>query len=306
MNAVLEKPRASKAPKAKAPAKSSPAAEEANAPSEEWSFMEGKALAALMVRETGRRPAAKDADLDASYRDPGQKQDNFTAPFLDLLLKEPRLVGGFSAALSSMLAEGMITEGCMPESTAKISYKGCTTHTPAEQYESTNVYTEAPLDEQLAKFALEDYGSHAVEEVPKQAGQVVDSVTTSSPEFHKISRDAIEHAGMKVQQAVHLLEIVEDDFCTAVVYGLTRIAKTLPQEVTELMGRSDMGDYLTGALSDLSNSLLEVTEVLITVNNGIEDTALHAVVSLLQFAKAIVDDATDEGMRLSHKARDAA
>lgn len=140
-------------------------------------------------------------------------------------------------------------------------------------------------------------------EAPKPDNVISESATTASPEFHKLSKDAIEHAGMKIQQAVHLLEIVEDDFCTAVVYGLTRIAKTLPPEITELMGRSDMGDYLTGALSDLSNSLLEVTEVLITVNNEIEDIALHAVVSLLQFAKAIVDDATDEGMRLCHATR---
>lgn len=305
MNAVLEKPRAANAPKAKAPAKSSPAAEEANAPSEEWSFMEGKALAALMIREINSRPS-DDADLNASYRDAGQPQNNFTAPFIELLIKEPRLASGFSAALSSMLAEAMDRDGLVPGAAAKISYAGCTIHIPDEHYENSNVYTEPPLDEQLAKYALEDYVSQAAKEAPKYADEVVDSVTTSSPEFHKLSKDAIEHAGMKVQQAVHLLEIVEDDFCTAVVYGLTRIAKTLPQEVTELMGRSDMGDYLTGALSDLSNSLLEVTEILITVNNGIDDIALHAVVSLLQFAKAIVDDATDEGMRLSHKARDAA
>lgn len=121
----------------------------------EAAFMEGKAVAALMVREATRRKPNEAADLNASYRDDDQPQDNFTAPFLQLLLKEQHLLPGFTAALSSMLAEADFS-GSIADGAAEISYSACTTFRTASEYEDFNAYTAPSLDEQMAYYALED------------------------------------------------------------------------------------------------------------------------------------------------------
>ncbi|MGB3069784.1 MAG: hypothetical protein WBC18_14615 [Ottowia sp.] len=189
MSAVIEKPRVAKPPKARAQSKAKAPSTVDAVPSAEWSFMEGKALAALMVRESGFRRGGDRADLNASYREPGEAQDNFTRPFLELVMKEPQLLAGFSAALSSMFAEGfdpgLANLAHQADCTAKINYSACTTYRNEEEYEDFNSHSEPPLDEQLAKFALQDLATPSAGEsavaAPAPAPATKSLITAETP-----------------------------------------------------------------------------------------------------------------------------
>lgn len=118
------------------------------------SFMRGKALAALMIRESMSRDPGKDADLCASYRDPGTVQDNYTRPMLQQLVAIPSMLDGFSAALSSMLVEGMERLN-FAESAATISYDACTVHHPYDEANLHACYTAPALDEQIKAYGFD-------------------------------------------------------------------------------------------------------------------------------------------------------
>ncbi len=115
--------------------------------------------------------------------------------------------------------------------------------------------------------------------------------------FHQLSVETIGRAEAKVSQAVHLLELFAEDAGSSVAWGLARLIATLPTEIKALLGRSDMGTPSTGALTDLSCGLLEVVEVIRAINEDTDDLTLHAVVSLLDLAKVIVDDVCEEGVQ---------
>lgn len=134
------------------------AAADHNAAAKVKTFMEGKAFAALMLREAVARGANSTANVHASYRpNHAPQQDNFTRPFIERLAYEPDLLTGFTAALSSMLSEGLPRDTDIADETAKLSYDACTVchkHSDAAPF---NGYTAPALDDQIEDFGLGDF-----------------------------------------------------------------------------------------------------------------------------------------------------
>lgn len=125
-------------------------------------------------------------------------------------------------------------------------------------------------------------------EAPKPADVISESATTASPEFCKLSKAAVEHAWMKVSQAIHLLELFADSYGQDEIFGLLRLAETLRPEITALIDCDQPDRPSFGDLNDLAVSLAQVTEVIGIVNDCKNDTGLHCVVSLLEMADSIV------------------
>ena len=263
----------------------------------EQNFMQGKALAALMVREALSRDDGCHADLNASYRDPSELQDNFAHAFLQVLLTEPHLLPGFSAALSSMLAAGLENAPGLPESTATISYEACTKHRAIAEYEKWASHTEPALDEQIAYFGLQDLEGgdtrYMAEPVAEQSTSPVMVLSDSSIQ---LMDKAVQHAEPKIAQAVHLLGLCAENGDGSAVWGLLRLAETIKPQLDAGFRSYVLGTPVTNVLTDLSCSILELIALICAVNAELDDLTLHAVESILGMAKAIVDDASEKVM----------
>jgi len=160
-------------------------------------FLKGKALAALMVREASAEEPSARADLHASYREPGQAQHNIVKAMIEQLLANPRLLDGFSAALASMLAEGMDGYSDISESAATLTYRACTVY--EELTDGSMAYSGPSLDQQIAEFGLVDLvpnGLHdtTVAAVPVKAQKAFNAVTTK-----KYSLPAAQHQSIYVR-----------------------------------------------------------------------------------------------------------
>ena len=300
MNAVATPTR----PKAKKKATPSIARQQDNskilAPTDhgvEPNFMQGKALAALMIREALSYDDGGLADLNASYRDAGELQSNFTEAFLQLLLKEPHLLPGFSAALSSMLAQGLENHPDIPESAATISYEACTKHRAIAEYEKWASHTEPALDEQIAYFGLQDLeGGDTRYMAEPVAEQSTSPVMAPSDSSIQLMDKAVQHAEPKIAQAVHLLGLCAENGDGSAVWGLLRLAETIKPQLDAGFRSYVLGTPVTNVLTDLSCSILELIALICAVNAELDDLTLHAVESILGMAKAIVDDASEKVM----------
>ncbi len=133
------------------------------------SFMKGKSLAAAMGLESSCKPGLPsdlDSQLCADYRsDFGSPngdvvpQHNFTRKYLEILLSDPLLLDGFSAALTQLFEEGFDSTGGIPECVAAASYEAC--HSLLGQ--DGNRYTEPDIHTQLERFGLSGLSVHIME-----------------------------------------------------------------------------------------------------------------------------------------------
>ncbi|MFT3815469.1 MAG: hypothetical protein QM740_19175 [Acidovorax sp.] len=257
---------------------------------DEAAFMEGKALAALMAQEGKLREPCAGADLNASYREQGQGQDNFTLPFLQLLQREPHLLPGFSAAMSSMLAQADFSGGIV-ESTADISYSACTVCRALAEYEEFNAYTELPLDQQIAYFGLEDF----ITVPPTGESRETRPATEKAADLPhaKWAIDTLATAETKIDQAEEVLYSHAQYANSSAMWGLLRLVRTLKSDLAACNQAPDIGDPLTGPLQDLQGDIDSVLGVIAIVNEELDDIILHAVMSLLKLAENILEKACD-------------
>ncbi|CAN7705669.1 hypothetical protein LJR066_005737 [Acidovorax sp. LjRoot66] len=267
----------------------------------ERAFMEGKALAVLMVREGNLRAPGKDASmnacLNASYRDEGANQDNFVAPFLRLIQKEPHLVPGFTAALSSMLAEGMTTADRFVESNAEISYSACTVYRDPEAYEEFNAYTSPSLDEQIATYALEDLSSAPLPSNGNSAAPVAigpgvltpsQAISPSATEGDDTAADSAYYRCREAEAVVRAAARESEDLkCQDALWGVANLAEA----AAALM---ELGTNPTPAnFQQASNLLSQAATVVELVADRTGDTIYlnDAASTLLQEAHRLVGEA---------------
>ena len=126
-----------------------------------YHFMKGKALAAAMALDVGTRGADCRRDLVADYRCSGDvsPQENFTRKYLEVLLADPDLLDGFSAALTQLLEEGFDCTGVIPHCVAAASYDACHSYIG----DDGNRYTAPRLQAQLREFSLSNLAYHVAE-----------------------------------------------------------------------------------------------------------------------------------------------
>ena len=254
----------------------------------EPNFMQGKALAALMIREALSRDDGCRADLNASYREPGELQDNFAHAFLQVLLKEPHLLSGFSAALSSMLAEGLENMPGIPESAATISYEACTSYRGAAEYEKWDAFTEPTLSEQIAYFGLQDLESEAPAPQTGTVGivhaagmQTAPEESAQTPRQETFAETAWYRAG---EAEAVLLAIAENDGGDAALWGVI----TVVGEATKALAQNV--DVPTRSKCLESSLLLDQAIALIEfVADRDADLAVDAGMTLLVLARSVLD-----------------
>lgn len=253
----------------------------------ERAFMEGKAMAALMVREGTERRAMCRSNVNASYRDPGEPQDNFTLPFLRLLQREPHLLPGFTAGLSSLLVEAD-TSGDIVEATAQASYSACTEHRDAETYETFNAYSAPSLDEQIATFALEDLSTAPLPSNDISAAPVAKTPSADASATVRPTDDVLLEVGGVHDSAKHVLgDWIDSGSRDSAAFGFM----TLVDRIEELMDAADRdADHPADLFQSLSVAFLEAAYVgRAVISWAHEDLTLWAVVHLLDHCKHLVD-----------------
>ncbi|MGE8319070.1 MAG: hypothetical protein ACN6O3_10015 [Comamonas sp.] len=263
-------------PKAMKPAAQAAAKPATNTPSAEAAFMKGKALAALMIREGSHRTGAGAANINASYRDPGTEQDNFTAPFLHHLKHDPHLLPGFSAALSSMLAEGMDTSGQVIESAAEINYSACTICRNEKDYEAFDSYSEPPLDEQLAAFALKELATApaAVQKDDASASNAAAPAPIARQQVYPaISESTYETISAALWRARAVTEMLSGIFMDEPgLYGEDDLLGLIQHVQWQICRAQDAARIITSDVHDLHQKLFEARS-LISIIEAVEDAS---------------------------------
>ena len=242
----------------------------------EQNFMQGKALAALMIREAFSRDDGCIADLNASYREPGDLQDNFTHAFLQVVLQEPHLLPGFSAALSSMLAQGLENDPGIPESAATISYEACTTHRTTAEYEKWKSHTEPTLSEQIAYFGLQDLEG----EVLALQTSVVDTANVAD-----VQETFAELAMYRTTEAIAVLSAVAQANGGHALFGLI----TILNKAHDVLARNLTAPDREGCL-EASLYLAQCIALLQPYVDQGEDMLLDAALTILLRAEETLDN----------------
>ena len=260
----------------------------------ESAFMEGKAMAALMVREGTERRAMCRSNLNASYRDPGEPQDNFTLPFLRLLQREPHLLPGFTAGLSSLLVEAD-TSGDIVEATAQASYSACTEHRDADTYETFDAYSAPSLDEQISTFALEDLSTAPLPSNDISSAPVPRVPGADAAPAVQSTDDVLTEVGGVHDSAKHVLgDWIDSGSRDSAAFGLMTLVDRIEEIIDAADRDADHSDHLTGLFSTLSVAYLEAAYVgRAVIHWAHEDLSLWAVVHLLDHCKHLVDAHVD-------------
>lgn len=114
-------------------------------------FMQGKALAALLILSTAGRKDGDSSALPSSYRDDHvyRDQDNYSRDIIEKIAANPEWIEGFSAALTHHLSVNTPTEDAADNAswTAKLSYEAC--RTLFGDHQDKDPYTAPPLPQQL-------------------------------------------------------------------------------------------------------------------------------------------------------------
>lgn len=241
-------------------------------------FMRGKCLAAYLVKTAEPHTDGDDASLNASYRDDGVPQVNFARPMLERLLAEPDLMDGFSAALSSMLAELGKPSGT-GEGTAVLSYEGCTIH-HGDDYDKFDPRTAPPLDEQVAAYGF-DAAPRPVEIVAQSnIGIPISTQMEPTPSV------GMESAARLCGQAANVLGMLAANYARSnSLWGLSFFADMVADAFLDVLdgyapdGHQNASDHADGLLG-----LLGALE-----EEDYADGCFEAAQSLMKHAKEALD-----------------
>ncbi|MGC3984793.1 MAG: hypothetical protein QM777_08745 [Pseudorhodoferax sp.] len=242
----------------------------------ERDFMAGKRLAAEVVLHAAMSDPGGKASVHMSYRDRGVPQDNYTRPLLERIVAQPELLDGFSAGLSSALAEVVPEEDGEQEyrALAALSYDACTVYHEYDEESPYDGYTEpvtalvdfedqpaqpaAPMSAVMSVALLED--PEAAYFLAGQAADILGLLADAIAEHDALRalRDLAESYACHIGQAVtelHYGSVITD------VSGMLDLMRMLD---ADKLG----GGAFYGAMSLLTLSMVKLEEK--------RDTLFHA------------------------------
>jgi hypothetical protein len=119
-------------------------------------FIEGKALAALLAVRSASYHDGDLSALPAGYRSEDEyvEQDNYSRDIIARVMKDPRLLDGFSAGLTQYLSDNTESANAIPLANwmASLSYEAC--RTKFGDMDERDAYTAPPLSQQLEAMGI--------------------------------------------------------------------------------------------------------------------------------------------------------
>ena len=245
---------------------------------EEANFLKGKALAAAMFEQQSFYASSGSmADLIAGHRaEVGElvPQANYSHAYLAALIEQPELLGGFSAAVSSMLCEGF-DGGDIPSTTAMISFAACTQPSPSQDYNSR---TEPPLFAQVASYGFKTM------ETPR--------VWPEPSDDDRAGIKAGEDASYLLYLAIGTLSVHSSPDGGDLLHATRKILELAKVDVDRVEVRNVIrGTTVDELIDNASCALARAVAVLdALMDRATDDITIESVFELTNLAKSKLDD----------------